>query len=194
VFTISNNRKVGDLSFLTAKGKPVTLRPGRVLDFENEEINDGILRTMIGTGSFYKVLADGDDAQEMINKASQRKHKPKGSPIVHGSTEPVRPVKQLVVRDLKEAAEVPEKQPEQPQEAPEQKPEITPAFIKEEQTNETPAQKLLALADEMPWTELTTRAGEVLGDKLPTRPGRKSIKDALTAFVEAEKVGKQEAE
>jgi hypothetical protein len=74
MFTISNTRKVGDNSFITAKGRPVILKPGRVLNFDDEELSDGLLRTMIGERSVYKVLADGDDAQKMIS--SRRKADP----------------------------------------------------------------------------------------------------------------------
>jgi hypothetical protein len=210
MFTISNNRKQGDNSFITAKGRPVILRPGRVLNFEDDELNDGLLRTMIGPKSPYKVLADGDDAQSMIDAANLRKSKKNGSPLVHGSTEPpdyqAGRDKPITIRDLKEKKaaggpypfdgpvdpppRVPSpddgKQPQQDPPGTPPKPEVTKdVFIKEE-GGPSPAKALLAQADDLPWADLMTQATAVLGDKLPTRPGRKSIKDALTSLTASE--------
>jgi hypothetical protein len=114
VFTISNTRKVGDLSFTTAKGKPVNLRPLKTLNFEDDELNDGLLRTMIGQRSFYKVLADSAEAQEMIDKASVRKPKKNGSPLVHGSTEPFRGPERVRGSRSEGRGRGPEETPEHP--------------------------------------------------------------------------------
>lgn len=186
MFTLSNTRKVGDLSFTTAKGKPVNLRPLKTLNFEDDELNDGLLRTMIGQRSFYKVLADSAEAQEMIDKASVRKPKKNGSPLVHGSTEPFRgPERVIEVRDLKGAGgdnDQKEKpvEPKQHPLAPAPAPVTPGVFIREEKTDETPLQKLIAVAADKPYTELVTEARVVMGDKFPEgRPGRPAIIKAL---------------
>lgn len=185
MFTISNVRKVGDNTFVTAKGRPVKLTPGRTLQFEDEDLNDGILRNMIGEKSPYKVLADSAEAQEMIDKAKVRKPKKNGSPLVHGSTEPPnyqagrdQPIE---IRDYKKEAE---KHPPVVKE-----PEVTKAFVQEEDKNPLPpAEKLLAVALDKPYTELVAEARALLGESFPEgRPGRKSIIEALTVKVEADK-------
>lgn len=191
MFTITNNRKVGDNSFTTTKGKPVTLRPQYSLQFEDDEINDGILRTMIGKGSHYKVLADTAEAQEMIDKAGERKSKKNGSPIVHGSTEPPnfqagrdRP---LEIRDLKGSKAERASQPGDEQPEKEEEPEIKRVFIQEEVKEKSPLEKLIEVAADKPYAELVAEAKEVLGDKFPEgRPGRPAIIKALNEMKAAE--------
>jgi hypothetical protein len=206
MFTVSNPKKVGDLSFVTAKGRPVTLRPGKTLNFEDDDLNDGLLRVMVGIGSHYKVLADTAEAQDMIDKAKQRKAKKAGSPLVHGSTEPVeenqarnRP---FVVRDLKATkTELTEAggdgQPAaapggDPQDAP-PAPEVTKATIHEE--GPSPLDRLIEVAKDKPYGELVTEARELLGDKFPEgRPGRPAIVKALQEFKAALEPQQQAAE
>lgn len=185
MFTISNVRKLGDNSFVTAKGKPVIIRPGRTLQFEDDELNDGLLRTFVGEKSPYRVIADTAEAQDLIDAAKVRKPKKNGSPLVHGSTEPPNYQagrdKPIEIRDQKEEAE---KHPPVVKE-----PEVTKAFIKEEdKTPLPPAEKLLAVALDKPYTELVAEAREVLGESFPEgRPGRKAIVEALTIKIEADK-------
>jgi hypothetical protein len=197
MFQISNDRKMGDNSFITAKGRPVTLRPGKTLQFNDDDLNDGILRTMVGRGSHYKVIADTAEAQEMIDNAQQRKAgKGAGSPLVQGSHGPrhmdrAEVEKVIEVRDHKLKAEVAagaDSGDKKPPAAPEggdgqqvkQEPEVTKVFIQEEVKDKSPLEKLIEVAKDKPYTELVTEAKELLGDAFPGgRPGRGDITKAL---------------
>jgi hypothetical protein len=179
MFQISNTQKLGDLSFHTATGRPVILRPGRSRDFEVEDLNVGLLRVMLGKGSKFKVRADSEEAESLIKEALERKSKKLGSTIV-----PPLPADFVSVRDMKNA----------------NKPKETEdgsgrTFIREEQKPDTPRQpeqapapepspmeKLIAGAAELPFGEFRTQAKELLGDDFPGgNPGRPALIEALKA-------------
>lgn len=185
MFNISNTRKFGDLNFHTAKGRPVILRANTSRDFEVEDLNEGLLRVMIGKGSFYKVRADSEEAENLVKLATERKKK-KGSAIVHGSTEPRSP-DFISVRDMKNQ----KRKSTEPDEGEDGK----RVFIKEEETpstpqpelpapppEPTPLEKLIEGASEIPFTEFRIQAKDLLGDDFPTgNPGRPALVEALKA-------------
>lgn len=184
-FVIENIRKPGsgDLHFHTAKGRSVTLRSGKSVTLGIDEVNVGLVRSLMGARKLYKVRADDEDAELMMMEASEMPRKPKGSPIVHGSTEPPDynkgRDKPIEVRDDKGD--------------PDQSPAETTKdlFIKEEQKpetppqeppkpEETPLQKLIKNAADLPFGEFRASARELLGDAFPSgNPGRGAILEAL---------------
>lgn len=196
MFNISNTRKVGDLSFHTAKGRNVILHPLVSRNFEVDDLNVGLLRVMIGKGSHYKVRADSEEAEDLVKLAQERKPKPFGSPIVHGSAD-VKPEDFVSIRDMKKPR--PERvfiREEQKPETPEQPhPAHPPAPPPAPEAEKTPMEKLIATASELPFTEFRTQAKELLGDDFPNgNPGRPALIEALKAKQVADLSAKAQAE
>lgn len=192
MFNIENGRKVGELSFYTAKGRPVTLHPGRSRTFGVDELNPSILRNLIGKGSHYNVRADSEEAEALVQEAKNYKGRKGGSPIVHGSTEPspfAAKNAEITVTDLKgdgtEAQKVfikEEKTDETPQEQ-KHPPDLKPA--QQPQPPPPPPEKsalelLIEAGTNMPFTEFRTKVKEELGDLFPAgQPGRPALITAL---------------
>lgn len=194
MFNITNSRKVGDLAFHTAKGRPVNLRPLRSMNFEVEDMSIGLLRSMTGKGSHFTIRADSEEAENLLKLAKEPKGKRLGSPIVHGATEPRSP-NFVSVRDLKNP---------RPKEG-----ETEKVFIKEEQLPQTPAQPeqqppppppeksalelLIDNSSALPFGEFRSQAKEQLGDEFPTgTPGRQALVELLKAKLAQPAVATQE--
>jgi hypothetical protein len=179
MFQISNTQKLGDLSFHTALGRPVILRPGVMREFEVEDLNTGLLRVMLGKGSKFKVRADSEEAENLVKLALSAKPKKSGSAIVA----PL-PADFVSVRDMKNARNPPREDGER-------------TFIREEQKPDTPTQpvappapapepspleKLIAGAADLPFGEFRAQAKEQLGDEFPAgSPGRSALVNLLKA-------------
>jgi hypothetical protein len=196
VFQIANTKKVGDLQFYKTDGKPVTLRPGVSRSFEVGHLNEGTLRNLLGQKSGYKVRADSEEAEAMMERALSKPRKPGGSPLVHGSTEPARFDTVLNVRDdFTKHTQPPTGEgqgegqgsktqkdlfirEEQTGEAPPQPPATVPELPKEPQ--KSAAALLIEKAADLPFTEFRAQARELLGDSFPAgNPGRPAIVEAL---------------
>lgn len=182
MFQITNPRDYGELTFHTARGRPVVLHPGKTRVFEVEDLNVGLLRVMLGKGSYYKVRADNEEAESLVKLALEPKRKLRGSPVVHGSTEPKAP-DFVSVRDMKN------------QEKKRNDEEGERIFIREEQTSSTPKQSepppapeksalelLIEAAPDLPFGDFRTNAKAELGDAFPNgQPGRIALIEALKA-------------